>query len=262
MACRGLPQVANGLTTYVNAIHPLAGLYDGFLLHSQTAAPMAPHAGSGGAAPAGAAIRSDATSRVVAVQDEWTIAVAGAWLNRQPDSASFRLWEVAGTGHVDRDMMFGTAEAVQRDLGIPPPSCARPANELPLRWVVGAALRRLEEWVAFEAPPPGAPWLDLEGSSLIRDAFGNATGGVRLPHLDVPTATHVGVGNGGPGPCAVSGISNPIDAAAMSALYGSDGALVSRFSQRLDSQRHAGFVLDFDAAEARSQSGTSISGSP
>jgi Alpha/beta hydrolase domain len=234
-------------------VHPQVGLYDGFLLHSRTATALALHPGADGAAPAGSAIRADTSAKVIALQDEWTVAVAAAWLNRQIDSTAFRLWEVAGTGHIDRDSIAGTTDAVLRDLGFAPPVCTAPLNEAPLRWVVGAALVGLDAWIDRAMPPPHAPsFIDVATGSVLRDAYGNATGGVRLPQLDVPMATHTSVGNAGPGPCPVAGVSLPFDAATLGALYPTHGAYVSQFAHATNALRRAGFLLPLDAEGARS----------
>ena len=71
--------------------------------------------------------------------------------------------------------------------------CGAPINDGPQRFVVRAALRALDTWVRTGEAPPTAPRLEVTTASgspvIVRDADGNALGGVRLPQVDVPVAT-------------------------------------------------------------------------
>jgi hypothetical protein len=195
---------------------------------------------------------------VIALQDEWTLAVAAAWLNRQADSPIFRLWEVAGTGHVDRDNVVFTSPIVQRDLGFPPPVCVAPMNEAPLRYLVDTALNKLNAWIARgELPPHAASFIEVVGGAVVRDVYGNATGGIRLPQLEVPTATFSGVGNAGPDPCPVTGTTTPFDAQKLSSLYGTHGSYVSQFAKATNDLRRSGFLLEFDSQDAKTKAAQS-----
>jgi hypothetical protein len=248
----GHSQSANGLATYINAIQPLAGAFDGFLLHSRGAAALPLFPGAGGAVPPGSIVRQDNVAPVIALQDEWSVAVTAAWLNRQADSASLRLWEIAGTGHVDRDLDAVTGPIVQHDLGFPRLACAAPMNALPLRYFVNSAIDRLDAWIATGEPPPRAPgFIMTVAGAIVRDAFGNALGGVRLAQLDVPTATHTGTGNAGLGSCPAAGVTQPFDQATLADLYRSHGAYVARFARATNLLRQAGFLLEADADEAK-----------
>ena len=250
----GHSQAANGLATYVNAVQPLTNVFDGFLLHGRTVTALPLFPGAGGTVPAGSVIRTDTAVPVVSLQDEWTIAVAAAWLNRQADSAKFRLWEASGTGHIDRDNVMFTARIVQRDLGFPPPVCAAPMNEAPLRYLVDTAVVKLNAWVGGGHPPPHATSvIEMAAGAIVRDAHGNAKGGIRLPQLEVPTATYAGVGNAGPPPCDVSGITTAFDAQTLSSLYPNHGSYRSQFVHAVDDLRRAGFLLDFDAEDAKAK---------
>ena len=216
----GHSQSANGLATYLNAIDPLAKVYDGFLLHSRGATPLPLFAGAAGAVPATSVIRGDTTAQVMALADEWSIGVSAAWLVRQPDSPNFRLWEVAGTGHIDQYEDLLVQPIVARDLGFPSLQCALLENQAPLHYVVNSALNKLTAWVATGLPPAHAPsFIQVVNGAIVRDSYGNATGGIRLSQLEVPTATMSGVGNAGPGSCPVAGVTTPFDAATLASLY-------------------------------------------
>jgi Alpha/beta hydrolase domain len=220
LVAAGQSQSANGLATYVNAIDPLVEVYDGFLLHSRGATPLRLFPGDAGALPAGSVIRSDTTAPVLALEDEWSISVASAWLVRQPDNPNFRLWEVAGTGHVDNYADSFVQLIVTHDLMFTSTLCALPPNAAPLHYVVNSALNKLNAWVATGVPPAHAPsFIEVVNGAIVRDSYGNAKGGIRLSQLEVPTATLTGPGNSGAGPCAVAGVTIPFDAATLASLY-------------------------------------------
>ncbi len=216
----GHSQSANGLATYVNAIDPLVEVYDGFLLHSRSVTALALFPGDAGAVPTASVIRSDTTAPVMMLEDEWSVDVASAWLARQPDSPNFRLWEVAGTGHVDSYLDALTEPIVARDLLFGPLQCALPHNKAPLHYVVNSALNKLNVWVATGVPPAHAPsFIEFVNGAIVRDSHGNAKGGIRLSQLEVPTATLTGAGNAGPGSCPNGGVTTPFDAATLASIY-------------------------------------------
>jgi hypothetical protein len=254
----GHSQSANGLATYVNAIHPLVGVYDGFLLHSRGVSGLPLFPGAAGVVPATSIIRIDTAAPVLALEDEWSIAVAFAWLVRQEDNSNFRLWEIAGTGHVDRYEDSLVQSIVDRDLMFPPLVCARPLNDAPLHYLVNSAVNKLTAWVADGVPPAHAPsFIELANGVVVRDSYGNAKGGIRLPQLEVPTATLSGVGNTGPGSCPVGGVTATFDAATLTSLYPRHGAYVAPFVKATDHLRRAGFLLDPDANDAKTKAAQS-----
>src|SRR5581483_9505438 len=171
----GESQSAFRLTTYVDAIHPIAKVYDGYLIHSRGA-------DSAGFAqqelgqrakgiPRVVHIRSDLGVPVLDFQTEGDIVVLGFGPATQPDSKRFRLWEAAGTSHADTyfvlalsDLGDGAAEANMLDpanatggrLG-----CTTPNNAGGQHAVVMAALASLEKWVRDGTEPPHAPRIEL-----------------------------------------------------------------------------------------------------
>ncbi|HWZ73009.1 MAG TPA: alpha/beta hydrolase domain-containing protein [Casimicrobiaceae bacterium] len=216
----GHSQSANGLATYVNAIDPLVEVYDGFLLHSRSVTALRLFPGDPGVVPTASVIRSDTTAPVMMLEDEWSVDVASAWLARQPDNPNFRLWEVAGTGHVDSYEDALVQAIVTRDLMFGPLPCAQPKNKAPLHYMVNSALNKLSAWVATGVPPAHAPsFIEFVNGAIVRDSHGNAKGGVRLSQLEVPTATLTGAGNAGPGSCPNGGVTTPFDAGTLASLY-------------------------------------------
>lgn len=111
---------------------------------------------------------------------------------RQPDTDTFRLWEVAGTSHADVHLVGpDLAKAV---------NCGAAINDGPMHLVMKAALRQLDTWVHTGKPPPRAPRIKVtkdKPPAIERDADGIAVGGVRTPPVDdVPSV----VLSGAPGP--------------------------------------------------------------
>lgn len=247
----GESQSAIALTTYVNGVQPLTHAFDGFFIHSRASVPLS-LVGPGQYADLTAAItglkptvfRTDTDVPILDIQAESDVTgVLDSVVARQPDSARFRLWEVAGTSHADQHLIGSTASSI---------NCGVAINNGPMHLVAKAALRALDTWVRTGAPPPIAPRLDVSpGSSphVLRDADGIALGGVRTPPVDVP----VEVLSGAPGPspaliCLLLGSTTPLSEARLVALYPEPADYTARY--RADATRtiRAGFVLARDRA--------------
>ena len=81
--------------------------------------------------------------------------------------------------------------------------------------------------------------------------MGNARGGIRTPHVDVPTAVLSGTGNSGHPVAFLCGRTVPFDAATLAGLYPSAAEYLRRFGAATDSAVAAGFVLADDADEIK-----------
>ncbi len=194
----GTSQSAGRLVTYVNAIHPLARVFDGFLIHARSGAGapldnvlgVASSASTGDtvAVPAPSKIRTDVNVPVFVVNSETD--APGYFPARQPDSAKFRYWEVAGSAHAPRFRNIYSNGQV--GLPLESEACELPANDMPFHHVLQAALAHLTNWTMKGALPPSLPKLDVAGDPLQvrRDAHGNAVGGIRLPEMNVPIARY------------------------------------------------------------------------
>ena len=93
------------LTTYINAVDPLAAVYDGFLVHSRFG-PAAPLDGASILADGGIVTRFRPDLRVPVTNVLTETDLLGGRLPgyhpvRQPDSALLRTWEIAGAAHAD-----------------------------------------------------------------------------------------------------------------------------------------------------------------
>jgi Alpha/beta hydrolase domain len=253
---------ASKLTQYYNAIHPLAGLADAFILN--------------GAPEPNLVVRTDLATPVFKLLTETDVAVIGHAQNRQDDSDVLRSWEVAGTSHADYDMIGvdvaltgpGVNPVQWRDTGtFQAPSCDFPTlSRVPYKYVYHAVLEHVDRWIAYGVQPPHAPRLEVvslsggpRGAELARDSFGIAKGGIRLAAVDVPTAT-----NGSPnGPgffCSIFGQYRPFDAATLASLYPTHGSYVSKVAQVTDESVRDGFVLRPDAQTIKGEASHSTVG--
>ena len=128
-----------------------------------------------------------------------------------------------------------------------------PVNAGPQQhYVAQAALSHLARWAAEGVAPPGAPRLDLDdaGTGFRLDAHGNATGGIRTPWVEAPTAVLSGLGQSGESFAMLFGRTDPFDEAVLAALYpGGAADQLARFEASLDAAIGAGFVLAEDRAE-------------
>jgi hypothetical protein len=255
----GESQSAGRMVTYINAIHPLAHVYQGFLVHSRGSggSPLSQAPLSSVPTPNPAIIRTDNPSPTIVLQSE-TDVNEGA---RQPDSPRFRLWEMAGTSHIDAytlgiglaDPGDGSGDQAMFDAMRNPPSvgCGAPVNTGPSHWIVQTAMRRLDRWVRFGISPAHAPLIQVTTftpRTYARDANGNVLGGVRTPHVDAPVAVVTDAGQSGTGLiCRLSGATFPFDAAKLSSLYRDHRQFVVRWTVATWRAVAAGFLLPVDA---------------
>lgn len=260
----GESQSASRLVTYINAVHPLVNVYDGFLVHSRGASGSALSQSPLTAVPtpSPSLIRDDLSDPVFVVQAEGDV-ISSNLAIRQPDTPMFRQWELAGTSHADAYMVgvgFGDvgdgAGAVQmfnlmRTPNPPPSDCASSVNAGGHHWTFQAALHGLDAWVRTgTAPAAGAPLLAASTSPVVlqRDATGNALGGVRSAHVDAPVATLTGI-NSGSGFCRLFGSTVPLTSTQLLERYPTKAAFVAAWEAALDSAVAGGFLLQPDADE-------------
>lgn len=175
---------------------------------------------------------------------------------RQPDSGWFRLWEVAGSSHVDQDHFLANRPLRLRDTGTDQAdddaACAwAPRSRIPLKYALNAAIDHLAAWARVGRPPPVAPGFayDLLGQ-LQRDADGNVLGGLRLPQHAVPTAVNRRE-NSGSALCSLYGRHQPFDAATLQSRYPTHAQYVTAVDRAVAASLQAGFMVERDAAATR-----------
>src|SRR6266516_4376161 len=251
----GESQSAARMVTYANAIQPLDRLFDGFLIHSRGAggAPISQPPQAAPPMPPVAQTRTDLGVPALTAETETDILATGLGYlpATQPDSRWFRLWEVPGTSHVDTTELGLSATEVLRDVpSFPQGTCRFQPNDGQERYVMNAALDRLNRWVRSGVPAPSAPRIDINNGAYVTDAFGNALGGVRTPAVDAPTATLTGTGNTGASPvCFLLGTTTPLSASQLATLYPLHSDYVAAVAKSAADGVRKGFLLPADALQ-------------
>jgi hypothetical protein len=274
----GESQSAACLVTYINAVDRHAQVFDGFFVHGRPGAgvsidgvflPSARGEGIEGTrraiASKGERIRDDVRVPVLVLQSETDVIVLGGGLAKQSDSERVRVWEMAGAAHADTYTVVagryddGTLGGARLAELLRPTSnlfigrTESPVNAGPQQhYVSQAALAHLARWAAGEEPPPMAPRLDVDagGTGFEKDEHGIATGGIRTPWVDVPTAVMSGLGQGGESFAFLFGTTEPFDERKLASLYpGGPNEYQQRFGASLDATIAAGFLLAEDKEE-------------
>jgi hypothetical protein len=270
----GESQSAIFLTTYVNAVDPLAQVFDGFLVHSRfaTAAPLdgssifdVQESNTSDVVP----FRPDLRVPLITIITETDLIDGpelGYYRARQPDSQRLRVWEIAGTAHADNYTILvapiDTGSAALTDIV----AAYAPTNMLmgeqldnfinfapQHHYVLQAALSQLDRWLRTGEQPPSADLLelsDVDPPRPIVDANGVARGGVRTPWVDVPIARTSGVGSEESTMASIFGSGELFDADTVRRLYpGGAADYLERFTSALDSAIQSGFILAADREE-------------
>ncbi len=247
----GESQSAYALTTYYDGVQPLTGAFDGFLVHSRGGAAL-PLGEPGKPTDISAAVgssdpvrfRTDVTAPVIAVETETDVVGILKYLPaRQDDDDHLRVWEVAGTAHVD---LYQLGEAVAKLF-----ACPGGVNAGPAHFVVAAALAKLQAWVTDGTVPPRGDRLrvNAEKTDYVRDADGIAEGGIRTPEVDVPVDVLSGLpaaSSGASVACLLAGSTTPIPEAVLTERYDSRADYLAAYEAATDEAIDAGFVLPAD----------------
>jgi hypothetical protein len=277
----GESQSAFRLTTYIDAVQPLARVYGGFLVYSRggSGAPLSQSPQASVLDPAVVDFRPDLGVPVLDLETETdlfmpessTLPGSGPYLPaQQADSAGFRLWETAGTSHADNyisnigaaDTGSGATDVAAFNAMLSPPDtlggvipCADPLNTGEEHYVVDAAEYALNLWVATGLPPAEAARLQVNaaGTGYVTDANGNVEGGIRTPAVQVPVATLSGLGNTGSGVaalfCSLVGTTTPFSAAKLAALYPLHALFTTEWATATAEDVFAGFIRPADAVQ-------------
>ena len=264
----GESQSAMFLVSYINAVDPLAKVFDGFFVHGRGAT----GAGFDGvrrrpglADRPGERIREDARVPVLVLQSETDVTLLGGGRAQQPDGPRLRLWEIAGAAHADTYIIIAGAQDDGRATPARLAELMQPTRDLmigqtaslinagPQQHYVGeAALAALDRWAGGGPPAATAARLELtaDGAACALDPLGNAKGGVRTPWVDTPTAVLSGLGQSGGTFGFLFGTTQPFEAAQLVTLYpGGKTDYLARFASALGDAIAGGFILDADREE-------------
>jgi len=248
LVAAGASQSASRLRTYINGVHPLEGVFDGFIPYIDFASPVpfaSDRSGSGRRQRVSSVIREDLGVPVFVVNSETeTEAYFGA---RQADTDNFRFWEVPGTSHVNVVRLAAHPE------GLDSP------NWMSYRPAYDAAVRHMHVWLAEGKTPPVMPPIEATndgGVVIARDELGNARGGVRLPDFAVPSAEHRGRGKpvaGGNRFAFLYGYARDFSAEELAELYPNRQVFLGKYDAALEHSLSSGVIVLEDVERLREQ---------
>lgn len=236
----GQSQSAFRLAGYYNAIQPLTHLFDGFLFDD-----LAPQ------------LRADQPVPAISVNSEVT---ADLFPPARPGDF-VRIWDLAGAAHSSVYGADYVDRMVLRDAGYPGKAgplsftdmlkgqhCALPPSYSPVDTgaALSAALVALEAWAEHGTPAPASQVFARDAAGKVRrDAEGRPIGGLQLPEFAVP-ATRSEI-NGPSVFCTLSGFSQALEPAELTARYGTKDAFVAAVGAAGKALVHAGYLLPADA---------------
>ncbi len=209
-------------------------IYDGFLpLGSSGEAPIPPHPGK--------------VVQALGEGDYLNYAATRGDAYRRPDSDAagdqYRLYEIAGGSHIPTRGVALTPEAKANFAPDEHP------GQYPSAMIYAAAITNLLAWVAKETPPPRAERLRLATDrGIVRDAYGNALGGVRSSYLDVPIAHYIAVAppRAGGFDRNFYGLEVPLPKETLARLYPTHADYVAKVKSSVDALVKARWLLPAD----------------
>jgi Alpha/beta hydrolase domain len=262
LVASGGSQSAMRLRTYANAIQPMERLFDGFLFFVDFGVGALPDTRDADPATLPSGILP-----TVPVQIRYDLGVPALVFNseteapalfpvRQPDTDTYRLWEVAGTCHLSGGAGRGALAPILARDGIPfeigsASGAVVPDNRNVLSYTPAyrAAFRDFHTWLEGGPPPPPQARIEFESTeppTIRRDHYGNALGGIRLPDFAVPTGEHRG-SNDGTVQEPIVGYSRPFTTAELRELYPNQARYLGQWQAALDRGVADGFILPEDA---------------
>jgi hypothetical protein len=128
-----------------------------------------------------------------------------------------------------------------------------------------------EQVTRGDEPPAGVLMDVIAPSNVQRDAFQNALGGVRVPAMEVPTATYAPINVANPTlpgfliplanlACRLSGSVFNFDPATLDELYPNHGSYVSQVTHAVNELKRQGLLLPQDAMRIRTAAAHSLVG--
>jgi hypothetical protein len=234
----GYSQTGGFLYTYINAIHPRdvraygKPVFDGYLI-GVASGPM-PINQCSGRIPA-----DDPRSKIrnagvpvmrIMSQSDFLSGIAARRPDSDEPSDRYRNYEIAGSAHATPDeLLYGPRpeDIARAGIADPPLSCNEgPRSRFPNSLAFNAAFRNLDAWARKGKSPPRVAPIQVADGKAVLDWHGNVLGGIRSPHVDVPTAQWTGTSTGASF-CFIAGHEKPFDAATLKSLYPTHADYVS-----------------------------------
>jgi hypothetical protein len=264
--------------TYVNAIHSRAALasgkpaYDGYLM--KNAAPANRISQCAPPPPRGDARQAIARVNVPVINVVAQGEALDSLAMRKPDSddpdGRFRLYEIAGATHLDRNGYTGMpifadqTAAVGAAQGTPEwpfnvtcdPPITLSTHQL-LKYAFSGALANLDAWVKKGTVPPKADRIGVKDAgtpqaALIMDEYLAGVGGVRNPYVDAPIASYY-TKSAGPGTCREMGYTVPFDTAKIQSIHGDQKRYAAKVTQSIDHGVRERFFTESDGKRLKTE---------
>jgi Alpha/beta hydrolase domain len=237
----GYSQTGGYMYNYINGIQPLVAasdgqpIYDGYIVAVAGGAFVGavPMNQCEAAPPVGDPRRQFTNVGVPIIHVMSQSDYLGGIDARRPDNDTaidpFRHYEMAGAAHATPDELYYSAapdDIVKAGRAVPPLACNEgPRSRFPSSIFLDAVLQNLERWVGAGIAPPHADPINVVNGAPVLDQFGNVTGGLRSPFLDVPTSTWFGSSTGASF-CFIAGHEVPFSHEQLRRLYPSHGRYV------------------------------------
>jgi hypothetical protein len=212
-------------------------------------------------------VRTDLPVPVYHAVTETDIEILFGIFGRQADTPTFRYYEVAGGGHLTVHL---GVEIIPAGVLGPDPVLLDDICEFPLNttadgpvffsYTLNAMWDNMEKQVRKGRVPPAGVQMDVDSNTgdVLRDAYGNGLGGVRLPVMDVPTATYTPGNQARPGlpgllnlACFLGSSVTPFDEATLDELYPNHGTYMSQVARASNALQMQGLLLPMDAQKIR-----------
>jgi hypothetical protein len=211
-------------------------------------------------------VRTDLPVPVYHANSETDLEILFGTVGRQADTPTFRYYEVAGAGHLS---VHAGVELIPGGVLGPDPIlledlCLNQINSTAdgpvfFSYVMNALWESMEQQVRRGRAPPAGVQMEVDEATGVvqRDEFGNGLGGVRLPSMEVPTATYtpgnvadptlpgllVFIGNLA---CRLSSSATPFDQETIDELYPNHGTYVSQVAMAANDLAAQGLLLAKD----------------
>ena len=195
----GASQSGSRIAGYINGVQPLEKVFDGMMpiVYGGAASDYLDEVAHGGSSSGSARtiftrLRDDGSTKVFVIQSQ-TEAVYYTYV-RQPDTDTFRSWEIAAAVHGGTYASRINNQIAARDgyfTGLHRMRASSSVNENSWTFAYEGALMQMQEWIYDRGQPPKFSPLEVADGKYVYGDDGIVQGGVRLPFVTVPTASYM-----------------------------------------------------------------------